>query len=130
MDNMDPTHIPYGALDYYQIHFVVIAKRPVYDSALFLDKCNPVTRGHYMNKKIIDVKWVGSQLANILDADIELKDILSQILHEEGELKVDPLEDHIRIYGRWRNEDQIKFNPQAFEAINRIAGHIKKLLND
>lgn len=130
MDHMDQTNIPYGALDYYQIHFIVVAKRPVYDSALFLAECNPVTRGHYMNKKIIDVKWVGSQLANILDADIELKDILSQILHEEGELKVDPLEDHIRIYGKWRNEDQIRFNPQTFEAINRIAGHIKKLLND
>jgi hypothetical protein len=74
------------------------------------------------------VKWEGGRLANILEADFELKEILRQILYEEGELKIDPLEDHIRIYGKWRNEDQLKFNPKTFEAIDRIAGQIKKLL--
>jgi hypothetical protein len=75
------------------------------------------------------VKWEGGgRLANILEADVELKEILRQILYEEGELKIDPLEDHIRIYGKWRNEDQLKFNPKTFEAVDRIAGHIKKLL--
>jgi hypothetical protein len=50
-------------------------------------------------------------------------------LYEEGEIRVDPLEDHIRIYGKWRNEDQLKFSPKMFDAADRIGGHIKKLLN-
>ena len=129
MDRIDISQIPYGALDYYQVHYVIIAKNRIYDNAAFLARCYPVTKGHFTNKEIVDVKWDGSQLANILEADLELKEILRQILHEEGELKVDPLEDHIRIYGKWKNEDQLRFNPKTFDAIHKIAGHIRKLLN-
>ena len=129
MDQVDTSQVPYGALDYYQVHYIVDAKNRIHDSALFLAKCYPITKGHFANKKITDVKWEGGgRLANILEADVELKEILRQILYEEGELKIDPLEDHIRIYGKWRNEDRLKFNPKTFEAVDRIAGHIKKLL--
>ena len=62
-------------------------------------------QGSFCQQKITDVKWEGGgRLANILEADVELKEILRQILYEEGELKIDPLEDHIRIYGKWRND--------------------------
>jgi hypothetical protein len=130
MDRIDVSQIPYGALDYYQVHYIIIAKNRIYDSTVFLARCRPITKGYFTNKEIIGVKWEGSQLANALEADIELKEILKQILDEEGEIKVDPLEDHIRIYGKWKNEDQLGFNPKTFDAIDKIAGHIRKLLND
>jgi hypothetical protein len=129
MDHVETSQFPYGALDYYQIHYIVEAKNYEYDPAMFLARCYPITKGHFSNKRIVDIKWEGEQLANILKADTELEEIIKQILHEEGEIKIDPLEDHIRIYGKWRNEDQLKFNPKMFEAANRIAGHIKRLLN-
>jgi hypothetical protein len=129
MDRVETSQFPYGALDYYQIHYIVEAKNYEYDPAIFLARCYPINKGHFSNKRIVDIKWEGEQLANILKADTELEEIIKQILHEEGEIKIDPLEDHIRIYGKWRNEDQLKFSPKMFEAADRIAGHIKKLLN-
>jgi hypothetical protein len=129
MDNTEINQVPYGALDYYQVHYIVETKNHVYDSSLFLAKCYPITKGHLSNKRIVGTKWEGDRLADILRADLELEAIVKEILYEEGEIRVDPLEDHIRIYGKWRNEDQLKFSPKMFEAADRIAGHIKKLLN-
>jgi hypothetical protein len=129
MNDVETNQVPYGALDYYQVHYIVESKNHVYDPSLFLAKCHPITKGRFANKKIVDIKWEGEQLANILTADLELEEMVKQILHEEGEIRIDPLEDHIRIYGKWRNEDHLKFNVETFEVADRIAGHIKKLLN-
>jgi hypothetical protein len=129
MDNTEISEVPYGALDYYQVHYIVETKNHVYDPSLFLARCCPITKGHLSNKRIVGTKWDGDRLADILRADVELEAIVKEILYEEGEIRVDPLEDHIRIYGKWRNEDQLKFSPKMFEAADRIAGHIKKLLN-
>jgi hypothetical protein len=129
MDNTEISQVPYGALDYYQVHYIVETKNHVYDPSLFLARCCPITKGHLSNKRIVGTKWDGDRLADILRADVELEAIVKEILYEEGEIRVDPLEDHIRIYGKWRNEDQLKFSPKMFEAADRIAGHIKKLLN-
>jgi hypothetical protein len=129
MDNTEPSQVPYGALDYYQVHYIVETKNHAYDPSLFLARCHPITKGHFSKKRIVGTKWEGDRLADILGADLELEAIVKQILYEEGEIRVDPLEDHIRIYGKWRNEDQLKFSPKMFDAADRIGGHIKKLLN-
>jgi hypothetical protein len=129
MDNTESSQVPYGALDYYQVHYIVETKNHAYDPSLFLARCHPITKGHLSKKRIVGTKWEGDRLADILGADFELETIVKQILYEEGEIRVDPLEDHIRIYGKWRNEDQLKFSPKMFDAADRIAGHIRKLLN-
>jgi hypothetical protein len=129
MDNTEPSQVPYGALDYYQVHYIVETKNHAYDPTLFLARCHPITKGHLSKKRIVGTKWEGDRLADILGADLELEAIVKQILYEEGEIRVDPLEDHIRIYGKWRNEDQLKFSPKMFDVADRIAGHIKKLLS-
>ncbi len=129
MDEVETSQIPYGALDYYQIHYIVDAGNYVYDPATFLAKCYPITKGHFSSKKMVGIKWEGGQLATILRGDLELEEIIKQILYEEGEIVIDPLDDHIRIYGKWRNEDRLRFSPKMFEAADRIAGHIKKILN-
>jgi hypothetical protein len=129
MDNAETSQVPYGALDYYQVHYIVDTKNHAYDPSMFLARCHPITKGHLSKKIIVGTKWEGNRLADILGADLELEEIAKQILYEEGEIRVDPLEDHIRIYGKWRNEDRLKFSPKMFDAADRIAGHIKKLLN-
>jgi hypothetical protein len=130
MEQQDTSQVPYGALDYYQVHYIVEAKNRFLDSAVFLAKCSPITKGHFRKKRIVDVKWTGEKLARILENDLELNEMLKNILTEEGEIKIDPLDDHIRIYGKWKNEDQLKFNKKTFEAVDRIAGHIKNQIKD
>jgi hypothetical protein len=126
MPREDPNAIPYGALQYYQIHYIV-KNTVISNTETLLAKCQPIYKGHFGNKRVVDVKWWGGRLAEILQADIELKEMLKEVLLQEGELKIDPLEDHIRIYGKWKHEDDLKFNPKVFDAIDKIAYHIQKL---
>ena len=127
MPRQDPNLIPYGALQYFQIHYIVESK-VMPDPTMFLAKCKPVTKGHFRNKTIVDVKWIGGRLAEILQTDIELKEILKTVLLKEGEIRIDPLDDHIRIYGKWVHEDNLKFNAKMFDAADRIAYHIQTLI--
>jgi hypothetical protein len=75
----------------------------------------------------VDVKWWGGRLAEILQTDIELKEMLKGVLQQEGEIRIDPIDDHIRIYSKWKHEDDLKFDPRVFEVVDKIAYHIQKL---
>ena len=75
----------------------------------------------------MDVKWWGGRLAETLQADIELKEMLKAILPQEGEIIVDPVDDHVRIYSKWKHEDDLKFDPTVFKAMDKIAYHIQQL---
>jgi hypothetical protein len=75
----------------------------------------------------VDVKWWGGRLAEILQADMELKEMLKAILPQEGEIRIDPVDDHVRIYSRWKHEDDLEFDPKVFEVVDKIAHHIQKL---
>jgi hypothetical protein len=48
-------------------------------------------------------------------------------LQQEGEIRIDPKDDHIRIYSKWKHEDDLKFDPRVFEVVDKIAYHIQKL---
>ena len=126
MPRQDPNQIPYGALQYYQIHYIIEDTQIANPEAL-LAKCKPISEGHFRNKKVVDVKWWGGRLAEILQADTELSEMLKVILPLEGEIRVDPVEDHIRIYGKWKHEDDLKFSSKMFDVADRIANHIQKL---
>jgi hypothetical protein len=49
------------------------------------------------------------------------------MLHE-GEIRLDPQDDHIRIYGKWKHEENFAFNETMMEIADRIAMHIKERL--
>ena len=57
MHNIDPVPLPYGPLQYYQIHYIVDVKST--DNDKFLARCRPISKGHFQSKRIIDVKWTG-----------------------------------------------------------------------
>jgi hypothetical protein len=126
MPIQDPNPIPYGALQYYQIHYIMEDKVTT-DPESILAKCEPITKGHFGNKRVVDIRWWGGRLAEILQADIELREMLKVILPLEGEIRVDPVEDHIRIYGKWKHEDDLKFSSKMFDVADRIAYHIQEL---
>jgi hypothetical protein len=127
MPKVDPAPLPYGALQYYQVHYIVQAESQ--ENGNFLAKGEPKTRGHCGNKRVVEVKWIGvNGFANILQDDAKLTEMLKEVMLHEGEIRVDPEDDHIRIYGKWKHEENFAFNETMMEIADRIAMHIKERL--
>jgi hypothetical protein len=54
--------------------------------------------------------------------------MLKEVMLKVGEITIDPQDDHIRIYGRWAHEEKLAFHPAMFEIADRIALHIKNIV--
>lgn len=127
MPKQDPVPLPYGTLQYYQLHYIIRSESK--ENGNFLARCEAVTKGHFGGKSIIDVRWTGADsFAEILQADAKLTEMLKENMLREGEIRIDPLDDHIRIYGKWLHEDSFAFSQTMLEIADRIAGHIKTRL--
>lgn len=127
MAKLDSASMPYGMLQYYQVHYIMKSGSKENDN--FFARCEPVTTGHFGNKRVIDIKWIGAEkFVQVLQTDVKLTEMVRQVMLLEGEIKIDPLEDHIRIYGKWIHEDAFAFNHTMFEIADKIAGHIKTRL--
>ncbi|AIC14719.1 hypothetical protein [Nitrososphaera viennensis] len=126
----DAMPLPYGALDYYQIHYIVsTGDNNGANTQQFLARCEPITKGHFSEKRVVAVKWTGaSAFADKLQQDERLTELLKQVLLHEREVRVDPLDGHVRIYGRWNHDENLKANPAMVEIADIIAGHIKAAL--
>jgi hypothetical protein len=124
MPSIDPIPLPYGPLQYYQIHYILQIESN--DNDKFLARCRPITRGYFHNKRIIDVKWTGDDnFAQVLQADAGLTAMLKEVILKVGEIMIDPQDDQIRIYARWVHEENLAFDPAMLEIADRIALHIK-----
>jgi hypothetical protein len=129
MHNIDPVPLPYGPLQYYQIHYIVDIKSS--DNDKFLARCRPISKGHFQSKRIIDVKWTGDDnFAKILQSDTSLSNMLKEVMLKVREITIDPQDDHIRIYSRWVHEENLAFDPIMLEIADRIAHHIKKMVHN
>lgn len=129
MHNIDPVPLPYGPLQYYQIHYIVDIKSS--DNDKFLARCRPISKGHFQSKRIIDVKWTGDDnFAKILQSDTSLTNMLKEVMIKIREITIDPQDDHIRIYSRWVHEENLAFDPIMLEIADRIALHIKKMVHN
>ena len=127
MPNIDPIPLPYGPLQYYHVHYILEIKS--IDNHKFLARCKPITKGYFHSRRIIDVKWTGDDnFAKVLQADATLTGMLKEVILKVGEIKVDPQDDHIRIYGRWVHEENLAFDAAMFEIADRIALHIKDIV--
>ena len=54
--------------------------------------------------------------------------MLKEVMLHEGEIRVDPQDDHIRIYGKWKHEENFAFNENMMEIADRIAMQTKERL--
>ena len=123
----DASPLPYGSLDYYQVHYIVETGDA--HTEQFMAKCEPITKGRFGDKRVVAVKWTGtSGFADMLQKDMRLTDILKEVMLQEGEIRVDPLDDHVRIYGQWRHHESPKAVHAMAEAADMIAGHIKAMV--
>lgn len=126
MAGQDPNPLPYGALPYFQIHYLIEPVN-VSNSSSYMAKCRAKTKGHLKEKRIVDIEWVGGRLAERLASDKELTEMLKPLMMKEGEISIDPQKDRVRVYTKWKREDKLQFDPEFFQVVERIARTIKKL---
>lgn len=119
---------PWGALPYYQIHFVVMGDVKLFGERL-VARTRKKTSG-VIHKKITDVWWEGGSIADRLNSDTNLKALLKEVLLDEGDIYVDPVEYCVRIYGSWKPEYNVQISKKALEVYNAIAGHVKQFISE
>ena len=122
----DPNPLPWGAQDRFQAHFIV--KQDSGEKLLrFTARTNLQTTGYFGSKKITGVTWDGGELAEQLNADSSLNKMIRKQSINDAIIFVDPTDNGIRIYGKWKNSHDFSVTKELFEIYDKIAGYIKKL---
>ena len=126
----DPNPLPWGAQDRFQAHFVVqqdIGNDVESWRLRRVARTRLKTTGHFGSKKIIGVTWEGGKLAEDLNADSSLNEAIANQSVNDAIIFVDPTENGIRIYGKWKNSYDFGITKELFDIYNNIAGYIKKI---
>jgi len=121
----DPNPLPWGAQDRFQAHFIV--KQNLGEKVLdFTARTRLKTTGHFGSKKVIGVTWEGGKLAEDLNTDSSLNEMITKQSVDDATIFVDPTDNGIRIYGKWKDSYNFGITKELFNAYDNIAGHIKK----
>ena len=126
----DPNPLPWGAQDRFQAHFVVqqeIGNDTESWRLRRVARTRLKTTGHFGSKKIIAVTWEGGKLAEDLNADSLLNEMIVSQSVNDATIFVDPTDNGIRIYGKWKNSYDFSITKELFDIYNNIAGYIKKV---
>jgi len=126
----DPNPLPWGAQDRFQAHFVVqqeIGNDTESWRLRRVARTRLKTTGHFGSKKIIGVTWEGGKLAEDLNADLSLNEAIANQSVNDATIFVDPTDNGIRIYGKWKNSYDFSITKELFDIYNNIAGYIKKI---
>ena len=126
----DPNPLPWGAQDRFQAHFVVQQDIDNDTESWRLRRVARTrlkTTGHFGSKKILGVTWEGGKLAEDLNVDSSLNEMIANQSVNDAIIFVDPTDNGIRIYGKWKNSFDFGITKELFEIYNKIAGHIKKI---
>jgi len=73
------------------------------------------------------VTWEGGKLAEDLNADSSLNEAIVNQSVNDAIIFVDPTDNGIRIYGKWKNSFDFGITKELFDIYNKIAGNIKKI---
>ncbi|MGB9124652.1 MAG: hypothetical protein WA833_09030 [Nitrosotalea sp.] len=123
----DLNPISWGAQDRFQAHFIVKTHHDVSEED-FLARAKLETKGHFASKKVIGVEWIGGALADALNSDAELKNMMTRLSYEDAHITIEPTKDNVRIYGKWEDSYNFGITKELFAVYDRIASHIKKQL--
>ncbi len=124
MQESDP--LPWGAQDRFQAHFIV-RKDSGNNTLDYTARTILSTEGHFGSKKIKNVTWNGGKLAKNLNDDSALQKLIEKQSVKDATIFVDPTEDVVRIYGKWKNNFEFGITKELFEIYDKIAGHVKSL---
>jgi hypothetical protein len=103
MKMQDPTISSWGAQDRFQAHFIV------------------------KEKKIASVSWNGGLLAEELNKDTSLNELISKQSIHNATIFVDPAEGGVRIYGKWTNSHDFKITREVYAIYNKIAEYVRRI---
>ena len=122
----DPNPLPWGAQDRFQAHFIV--QKDSGDNVIdFTARTRLKTTGYFGSKKITKVTWEGGKLAEDLNTDSSLNEMITKQSVNDATIFVDPTDNGLRIYGKWKNSLDFGITKELFEIYNKIAGYIKKI---
>ena len=121
----DPNPLPWGAQDRFQAHYIV-QQDPGDKVIQFTARTRLKTTGNFGSKKVIGVAWEGGKLAEDLNADSTLNEMITEQSVNDATIFVDPTDNGIRIYGKWKDSYNFGITKELFNAYDNIAGHIKK----
>ena len=119
----DPNPLPWGAQDRFQAHYIV--RKQADDSMDLTARTVLKTSGHFGSKKVINVQWQGGKIADTLNSDSILNELIAQQSVDDAIITVDPTSKGVRIYGKWKNSFEFNVSKEQFEIFDKIAGHIK-----
>ena len=117
--------LPWGAQDRFQAHFIV--RKETDDKMDYTARTILSTSGHFGSKKVVDITWNGGRLAEILNDDSSLKEMITKQSVKDATIFVDPSDNGIRIYGKWKNSYEFGITKEMFSIYDKIAGHVKSL---
>ena len=121
----DPLLPHWGAQDRFQAHFIV--KLDVDSPSKYLARTILKTSGHFNGKKIESVSWNGGLLAEDLNKDSTLNEMISKQSIKDATIFVDPSDNGVRIYGKWKNSHEFKITKEMYAIYDKIAEHVKKI---
>lgn len=119
----EPNPLPWGTQDRYQAHFIV--RKNVQNAIDYTARTILSTKGHFGSKKVVGVKWSGGKLAELLNNDAGLSEMITKQSVKDATIFVDPTDNGIRIYGKWKNSFEFGITKEMFEIYDKIASHIK-----
>ena len=121
----DPLISHWGAQDRFQAHFIV--KIDAANPSKYVAKTILKTKGYFNGKKVESVTWNGGLLAEVLNSDSELNELIAKQSIKDASIFVDPSNNGVRIYSKWKNSSEFEITKEMFAIYNKIAEHIKKI---
>jgi hypothetical protein len=121
----DPNPLPWGTQDRLQAHYIV--RKSVDDQIKYTARTVLSIKGHFASKTVSGVRWNGGQLADKLNQDTTLNEMIIKQSPNDATIYVDPTDNGIRIYGKWKNSFEFGITKELFDIYDKIAGHIKNI---
>ncbi len=115
----------WGAQDKFQAHFIVKINADY--PAKYVAKTILKTEGHFGAKQVSSVSWDGDALAKSLNSDDSLNEMIAKQSVRDATIFVEPSEGGVRIYSKWRTENDFQITKEMYAIYNTIAAHVRKI---
>ena len=122
----DPNPSPWGAQDRFQAHYIVRVK-DIENVLDYTARTTLSTTGHFGSKEVTDIQWQGGKISDTLNSDNSLKEMIVKQTPNDAVISIEPTNQGVRIYGKWKNGFEFGVSKELFEIYNKIAGHIKNI---
>ena len=122
----DPNPSPWGAQDRFQAHYIVRVKN-IGNALDYTARTTLSTTGHFGSKKVTDIEWNGGKISDTLNSDTSLKEMIVKQTPNDAIISIEPTNEGVRIYGKWKNSFEFGVSKELFEIYDKIAGHIKNI---